>query len=604
MGAFIASWQGWRPVAVLGIDLPMSALSVVLIALATIILCGMLIAVRRSRGDVERALGEMQESQRRQEAALEASQRLAEETDQLFRALFDDAIVGMCRSTREGRFLSANHALARMFGYDSPEEMLARVTNIAEQLYVRPQQRGEAIDIIRERGGIERYEVEVRRKDGSHIWILEHIREVRDAAGNPMYLIGTIQDVSLRRLLEDKVRQAQKMESIGRLTGGVAHDFNNLLTAILGYAQFAEHKLDAGHPVHTYLEQISKAGERAEKLTRQLLNFCRQEPMERQTFDLNLVVKETGFMLRRLIGEDIDLHMHLATDGALITADSGEIGQVVMNLALNARDAMPHGGTLTIVTSVRESGEADPARPAVLQPGRNVVLTVRDEGSGMDSWTLAKIFEPFFTTKDRGHGTGLGLSTAHDIVCKCGGEITVESTPGKGTCFDVWLPLAVDKVTSEPARPGSRAPATVSGEGPRTVLVVEDEEILRTLMVDILEGRGYHALSSADGDGALKIMEAQDGAVNLVVTDVVMPRMSGFQLVSRIVHRWPEVQVLYISGHGEHTAFADATDSAAGFSLLEKPFGADEFARAVRKALGQTSAVAPAPEPSIAAASV
>ncbi len=566
---------------------PLWSLPGFLLLAALVGFVSMWILYRRARERAAFALAQMSASEKRQVDALHAAQRLARETEQSFRALFDDAVVGMCRTHRDGHILSANDALSQMLGYTSPEDLLHSVKNVGSQLYVHPEQRDAVVRRLTSEGGAATRELEFYRKDGSTMWILAHTREVRDAHGDHLYFIGTVQDVNVRHLLEQKVRQAQKMEAIGRLTGGVAHDFNNLLTAILGYAHFAAHKLGPAHPQHTYIDQIRKAAERAEKLTRQLLNFCRQEPLDRQTFDLNLVVKETGYLLRRLIGEDINLHMVLNPEGVVITADTGEVGQVLMNLALNARDAMPRGGDIAIETTFAFYHSEEEC-PAELIPGRYARLTVRDTGSGIDPSVLPHIFEPFYTTKPRGSGTGLGLSTSRDIVRQTGGTIIVESIPGKGTAFIVYLPLSeVAETSLELETPAAVPPVSGAGAA-ETVLIVEDEEILRRLITDILEAYGYRLLSAANGEDALRICDGFAGPIGLVVTDVVMPRMNGCELVGRLLERHPEMQVLYISGHGEHAVLEQAANASDGFALLSKPFRADELARAVREALDRS----------------
>lgn len=567
-----------------------------LVVLAIGILVALLVARRREARRIEKTLEEIQASERRKVEALQAAEHLARETEQEYRALFDDAIVGMARSTKSGPFISVNRAFANMLGYETPEEMMAKVRDISKDLYVRPQERLEAVRRMTEIGSTETREIEVFRRDGTTTWILAHTHEVKDAAGNHLYFIGTIQDVSMRRLLEDKVRQAQKMEAIGRLTGGVAHDFNNLLTAMLGYAHFAAHKLGPGHPMHAYIEQIQRAGERAETLTRQLLNFCRQAPLEKQTFDLNLVVKETGYLLRRLIGEDIQLRMLMHPDGCFVSMDSGEASQVVMNLALNARDAMPGGGELAIETICVFFREEDEQLPDELVPGGYVQLTVQDTGCGIDAATLERIFEPFFTTKQRGSGTGLGLSTCWSIVRQAGGTIAVQSQVGRGTTFRVYLPLSDAEnatVTERAASAPAPAPLPENTTGRGTILVVEDEDVLRRLLTEILEVHGYTVLTATDGEDALRICNEHPIHIELVVTDLVMPRMNGCALVSQLLLQRPDLQVLYISGHADHALLDQAVESGDGFAILHKPFRADELARAVNEAI-QRAAVAAA----------
>ncbi len=556
------------------------------------------LAYRRQRLAAERALAETRIAEERTRAALAESAAQAAETEQILRALFDHAAIGMVRLAPDGSFLDANPAFARMLGHASSAELLAAGPDAARQAY--PDDAGRAVFLAHAaaaitpgRGGepasaaADAREAELRRRDGTTVWVQGHLRAVRDADGEPRYFIGTVQDLSVRRLLEQQVRQAQKMESIGRLTGGVAHDFNNLLTAIFGYAQLLQRRLGAGSTAGPLVEQILRAGERAEGLTRQLLNFCRQEPLERQTFDLSLVAKETGYLLRRLISEDIHLSLQLAPAPVMVTADPGELGQVVMNLALNARDAMPHGGELHVSTGMTrlpsEDGNASPSPD--LPPGFYALLTVRDEGHGMDAATQERVFKPFFTTKERGRGTGLGLSTVCDIVRNSNGDVTVESTPGLGATFRVFIPLAERAApapeTAPPALPELPAGARES------VLVVEDEEILRTLMVELLEAQGYEVHCASDGEEALAVAADCGPGLQLLVTDVVMPRLNGHALAGQLTARRPGLRVLYISGHGEHVALdgGAAAGGPAEFMLLPKPFRGEELTRAVREAL-------------------
>ena len=346
-------------------------------------------------------------------------------------------------------------------------------------------------------------------------------------------------------------RDAQRLEAVGRLTSGVAHDFNNLLTAILGYAQFAQMKLGAGHPQNAYLQQIVTAAERAEKLTRQLLNFSRQESAGPQSFDLNLVVKETGYLLRRLIGEDVALRMRLAPEGVMMRADSGEVAQLLVHLAMNARDAMPKGGELWITT----------------QPvGEHVTLTIRGAG-------------------------GVGkLAIGREWIVPNGGLLEIERDAEGIETFRVAWPLIVDDASAHLV---SAMPEPLPADGPRkTILVVEDEDFLRRLMSEMLENQGYEVLTASDGENALARADAEPGKIDLVVTDLVMPRLGGSELVVKLLERRPEIHVLYVSAHADEVVFQRAGETGGEFSLLRKPFDAGTLIQAVRDALdpiGRTS---------------
>ena len=339
-------------------------------------------------------------------------------------------------------------------------------------------------------------------------------------------------------------RDAQRLEAVGRLTSGVAHDFNNLLTAILGYAQFAQMKLGAGHPQNAYLQQIISAAERAEKLTRQLLNFSRQESAGPQAFDLNLVVKETGYLLRRLIGEDVALRMRLAPEGVMMRADSGEVAQLLVHLTMNVRDAMPKGGELWIATET---------------VGEHVTLTIR--GSG-----------------------GIGESAdARKWIVPSGGVLEIDREAESGAAFRVAWPLVADENES---RAGSVIPEPLPSDGPRkAILVVEDEDSLRRLMSEMLESQGYEVLTASDGENALTRAETHGGKIDLVVTDLVMPRLGGSELVVKLLERRPEIHVLYVSAHADEVVLQRAGETGGEFSLLRKPFDAGTFIQAVREAL-------------------
>ncbi len=380
--------------------------------------------------------------------------------------------------------------------------------------------------------------------------------------------------------LEEQMRQAQKMEAVGRLAGGVAHDFNNLLTVIKGNSQLALLQLEDGNPLKEGMREIEKASDRAANLVRQLLAFSRRQIMEMQVIDLNVLLGDIARMLRRLIREDIELAMEPGEDLGQVKADPGQIEQVIFNLVVNARDAMPAGGKLTIATANVELGGSGGAEVATLPSGPYVRLSVMDTGVGMSPEIRSRIFEPFFTTKERGKGTGLGLSTVYGIVKQSGGEITVESEPGRGTRFDIYLPR-VDEPLEEKKED---APAEEAPRGKETVLVVEDDDNLRGLAVRILRRQGYKVLEAANPGDALLICEQHEGPIDLLLTDVVMPRMSGIDLAKRLTSSRPEMKILYMSG------YLDDALSGQGFlekeaPFLVKPFSMEALAKKVREVL-------------------
>jgi two-component system, cell cycle sensor histidine kinase and response regulator CckA len=383
-----------------------------------------------------------------------------------------------------------------------------------------------------------------------------------------------------RKKLEQQLRQAQKMEAVGRLAGGIAHDFNNLLGVIIGYSELLEERLGQNDPLRPKAEQIKKAGQRAASLTRQLLAFSRQQMFEPKVLDLNAVVADALNMLQRLIGEDIELVTVPAPELGRIKADQGQIEQIIMNLAVNARDAMPEGGKLTITTVNAELDEVY-ARQHPVVPGSYVMLAVSDTGCGMDQETQAHIFEPFFTTKEKGKGTGLGLATVYGVVKQSGGYIWVYSEPGLGSTFKIYLPRIEDTVTaSDPGKGGQE-----TARGWETVLLVEDEQSLRELAHELLEDDGYTVLEAANGADAIRVAEQHQGPIHLLMTDVVMPGIDGRKLAGRMTRSYPELKVLYMSGYTDdaivHHGVLDP-----GIALLQKPFTRATLTRKLREALG------------------
>jgi two-component system, cell cycle sensor histidine kinase and response regulator CckA len=380
--------------------------------------------------------------------------------------------------------------------------------------------------------------------------------------------------------LEEQFRQAQKMEAVGRLAGGVAHDFNNLLTVITGYSDLLLAGRDLKENQRTALEEIRRSAERGGALTHQLLAFSRRQPLEPRMVRLNELVIQLEKMLRRLIGEDVTLVTLPAASQDVVEADPSRLEQVVMNLVVNARDAMPNGGKLTIETGAVQLDEAFSARQLGVKPGRYVTLSIADTGSGMDEETLSHVFEPFFTTKGPGRGTGLGLATAYGIIRQSGGAIAIESETGKGTTARIYLPLAV-----KPARPEAEkvaAPASLTGE--ETILVVEDEARVRKLIGDVLTARGYHVLEATRGEEALRHCRTYDGAIDIAVVDVVMPGMSGPDLVKEIVPLRPNIRLLYISGYTDEAIMHHGI-LESGAAFLQKPFLPDALARKIREVL-------------------
>lgn len=409
---------------------------------------------------------------------------------------------------------------------------------------------------------------------------------ISGAAGRPGGTVHIVKDVTAelaarkeREELAERLKLSQRLEAVGRLAGGVAHDFNNLLSVILGYAAFAAKELHASDPIRGHIVEIQTAGQRAAALTRQLLAFSRKQVLEPEVLDLNRVLAGIESMLRRLLREDIDVEVHPGAELGGVLADPGQLEQVIVNLAVNARDAMPAGGKLTIATENVELDDAYASRHVAVRPGRFVLLSVSDTGEGMDAATRERIFEPFFTTKENGKGTGLGLATVYGIVKQSGGNIWVYSEPGYGSTFKVYLPRV-----DAPAVEAAHSPAPVATGGDETVLLVEDEDAVRRLAERILRGEGYAVLTAANGGEALLVSEQRRGKIDLLLTDVVMPRMSGRELAERLAKESPGLKVLYMSGYTDdaivHHGVLDP-----GTRFIGKPFSAAELARKVREAL-------------------
>lgn len=485
----------------------------------------------------------------------------------------------ICLSDHTGNAVFVNQALLRASGY-AEEEILGKQFN--ETIFSRNNPRTLADEI---RNGIVREgkwsgEALQRRKNGPDMPVLLSISVLQDGEGRVTGAFAVAQDVTEQRRLEEQLRGAQKMEAVGQLAGGVAHDFNNLLMVIMGYAGDLKERLHASDPLHKKVEEIERAGERAASLTRQLLAFSRQQVLEPRVLDLNSVVEDLQGMLRRLIREDIELVTELDAELGQVKADQGQIEQVIVNLIVNARDAMPRGGRLTIQTSNVQVDEAVARLRPTMSPGTYVRLTVTDTGTGMDAATQSHIFEPFFTTKERGKGTGLGLATVYGVVKQSGGFIWVSSELGHGATFEIFLP-----------RVGQPAPATAPDDrtketatGSETILLVEDDEALRTLILEALGARGYTVLEAAGGVEALRLVRQQSCKIDLLLTDVVMPGMRGPQVAESVVALCPNVKVLYMSGYADFGAGPDGF-LKPGERLLQKPYTLTELARTVREVL-------------------
>lgn len=487
------------------------------------------------------------------------------QAQQKYRDIVENAVIGIFQSTPEGRYTSVNPAMAKMLGYDSPQDLVASITDITRQVYVDSKSREEFQRIARDQGVATNFECQAYRKDGSKVWVCANVRAI-SKAGVVVRYEGMNEDVTQRKLLEDELRQAQKMEAVGQLASGIAHDFNNALSVVIGYSDLLRMRLPGGDPAHKYVEQIATAGRRASALTRQLLALSRKQVIQPVVLDLNATTSEFEKMMRRLIAENIEIIFKRSSDLGRVRMDPGQVEQILMNLAVNARDAMPQGGSLCIETANVELDETYARQNVSVTPGSYVMLSVSDTGCGMDSETQLHIFEPFFTTKEPGKGTGLGLSTVYGIVKQNAGHIRAYSVPGEGTTFRLYLPRLSEAANlSEPPQ----ALETIL-LGTETVLIVEDEEPLRMLARICLEGNGYSVLDAPNAATALDLAKKHGGPIHLLLTDVVMPGMSGRELAECLTAQ-REVKVLYMSGYNNdlidhHGILQHDTE------LLEKPF--------------------------------
>jgi PAS domain S-box-containing protein len=648
----------------------------------------------------EALIVEISERKRAEESLRKAEKR--------YRSIVENAVEGFFQTTSDGLYVSANPALARMYGYESPEELMKQVSDIGRQVYVDLNRREEFKRIMEEHGVVQDFEYQVYRRDGTKIWLSENARVVRDEDGTILYYEGTVEDITAykraeeelrqreaeyrrlienvpevvwkadedgrvffisekiekvfgytleeirqggerlwfgcmhpddrervreeyaklfrenqpfdveyriqhrdghwmwwhdramgiegnqeeryaegllsditeRKQMEQQLRQKQKMEAIGQLAGGVAHDFNNLLTVIRGHTDLLLDHIGQTDALRRNVEQIQKGADRAASLTRQLLAFSRKQVLQPKVLDLNVVVAEMGKMLPRLIGENISLMISASPSLGRVKADPGQIEQVILNLVVNARDAMPQGGRLTIETANVDLDEAYAQRHPTVKPGPHVMLAVSDTGCGMDPETQSHIFEPFFTTKELGRGTGIGLATVYGIVKQSGGWIWVYSEVGKGSTFKIHLP----RVDEDGEAAGeSETPASVR-TGSETILVVEDNDSLRQLTCEFLATAGYTILAARDGSEAIRIARQHKDPIHLLLTDVVMPGMSGSELAKRLAALRPSLRVLYTSGHTGDAILQQGV-LEEGTSFLPKPFTRDALAEKVHAAL-------------------
>jgi len=515
-----------------------------------------------------------------------SDRRLAEEalrsSEAHYRQFFEHDLTADYISTADGRLLDCNPAFRRLFGFKNRHETLQTDVRC---LYPDPVHRQTMLERLLTDRKLEYHETELRDLEGKPVHVIMNVLGLFDEHGRMERMQGYLFDITKYKLLQQQLNQAQKMESIGRLAGGVAHDFNNLLTVINGYSDLLLAQSAGEDPTRDLLTQISQAGERAARLTRQLLAFSRRQVLQLEAVALNAVVKDMQRMLQRLIGEDVQLVTELEPDLQQVMADYGQLEQVVVNLAVNARDAMPDGGTLCIRTTQMEVDEAFCRQHPPMSSGLWCRLDVSDTGMGMSPDLVTRIFEPFFTTKEEGKGTGLGLATVYSIVKQMGGYIWVDSTPGQGTTFSIYFPPLRASVVVE----GASAIAQESPTGGETILVVEDESLVRELTQHMLSGQGYKVLCAVDGVEALRMVDQGPHRIDVVLSDLVMPRMGGRELAERLAQRPLPPPMIFMSGYTEDSLARQGIRDS-GIPLIQKPFDLHTLLRTVREVLQRQNA--------------
>jgi PAS domain S-box-containing protein len=532
-------------------------------------------ALRRSEERLLKANAELEERVRQRTAELQAAVERLQRSEARSRSLIEGAAYGIYRATADGFFIEANPALVDMLGYGSADELVGLGATML--IYHDPAVRLALVEECSRAGRVDAVEVQWVRKDGGAVTVKLSARAVADEHGRIVEFEVIAEDVTERRRLEDQLRQAQKMDAIGQLAGGIAHNFNNLLMSILGYAELLLVRGGIPEADREDLEEIQKAGERASVLTRQLLAFSRKQQPNPRTVDLNQTVVDLRRMLVRLIREDISITCDVSAEPAVVHIDPHELEQVVLNLVLNARDALPAGGRIHLEVARLVVGEHDDPS---LVAGEYVRLRVIDNGTGMNDEIRAHLFEPFFTTKEPGKGTGLGLASVYGIVRQAGGVISVASQPRQGSTFTIHFPALPASAAAAAPRP-TAAPAPTA-RGHETILVVEDEDAVREIISTALEEHGYRVLAASRPSIASRVFDEHAKEIDLLLTDVVMPEMDGPTLASELVARRPDLQTLYISGYAEGTSL-DPGDPTISF--LSKPVQPSVLASKVREIL-------------------
>jgi PAS domain S-box-containing protein len=526
---------------------------------------------------------------KRAQAELERAEEKLRDAEANYRGLFENAIEGIYQSTPDGRYLTVNAALARMYGYERPEEMTGEVSDIQKQIYVDPACRERFKQEIESAGIVRGFEYQVRRRDGSALWISESARAVRGPDGTVSHYEGFIEDINPRKRYEAKLFQSQKMETVGKLAGGIAHEFNSILTAIIGQSELLRNDLPAESPLAKNVLEITRAAGRATTLTRQLLAYGRKQILQPETLDLNQVIASMEGTFHHLMGVDIKTHIVPAAGLQAVKADAGQIEQVIMNMAINAREAMPNGGQLTLETANVSIALESVGHYPELKAGDYVMLAITDTGAGMSDEVKARLFEPFFSTKAVGQGTGLGLSTCYGIIKQSGGHISVYSEIGRGATFKIYLP----QVEQQARIPVQRLDSQELPRGTETILLVEDDPALREMASTLLRRLGYTVWAAANGVEALSLKQQRNvGHIDLLFTDVVMPHMSGKELADRVEALYPHTRILFTSAYTEN-AIVHQGVLDKGVALLQKPFTPSALANKLREVLDQRGAPTP-----------
>jgi PAS domain S-box-containing protein len=531
--------------------------------------------LREHKAHLEEVVAERTAALRQEMVVRERAEKKIVASEEKYRSLVNNINIGIFRTTFPGQFLQVNPAMAKIFGYASPEQMME---NSALDLYREVKDRERLWEEAHAKGGVRNREVAMMKNDGTPLWVALTASVQYDERGTAQWLDGVLEDITERKALEVQLLQAQKMEVLGTLSGGVAHDFNNILTGIIGYGQLLQMKLPSGTPLRTYVDQIMASSERAAHLTKSLLTFSRKRELDTKPTDINTIITNFENFLTMIVGKKIELKVSLDSAELIALADTGQVEQVLMNLATNAKDAMPEGGIFTIKTETMEPDSQFLMLHPSLHPGKHVLISVADSGVGMDENTKRKLFEPFFTTKEEGKGTGLGLSIVYGIIKQHQGEIMVSSERGAGTTFRMYLPLV--KSADEVKAVVSPLPPRGRGE---TILLVESDSGVRFLAKTVLEQSGYAVIEAVDGeDGFRKFTEHMD-AVQLLLTELMLPTISGKELYDQVRNNKPDVKALFTSNFTPEIIRKDAIVDE--FLFLPKPISPNELARKVRELL-------------------